>query len=830
MFGKTKELAKRRLKIIFVISVVFLIVVGTAYIYYSWQDSKKDAEHSAVKMAESVVSVFNTNLISGSEKKNGTLNFASTDTYNVIKNILIDLNHINDDVNFVYLLANSNDVTSVKIDSNPVGEYNQPLISAQDAQQFFDGKTHVLEHTDSFQYKISVLVPIMNAKTQTVSALFGLDLSDNYLDNKIIGRVHSLILVIVCLLLLLVALYMALVSYITVKYMAVDLEENELLFRTVFEQAPVGVALVKKHFYYSKFNPEFARILCRDEKEMHNLNWMEITHPDDLKKDMEQFDRLKAGEIDSYTMEKRYQRPDGSYIWIDMTIAKLDLHKSSGITHMCMIHDIQDRKMAEEALRESERSKAVLLSNLQGMAYRCKHDDYWTTQFVSEGCYELTGYKQEALINNAKISYAELIVEDYRKALWKKWIYSFAKHKPFRLEYEIMTAQGERKWVLDIGQGVYDNDGCIQALEGIVIDITQSRKRNDRIQYMNDHDYMTGLYNRKYFEDAKERLEKEEKIPVSIMIADINGVRLINDAFGHAEGDHIILETAKLMQSSCTEKDVLARTGGDEFSILMPGAGREQACKRMSKIKQVCESYNKKISNKAQCINLSIGFSTKERRDVCLDNTEKEAEEYLHKSKLFERKSHHSAVLSSIMATMFARSQETEEHSQRISKLCKMVGEKLGFSQTVLDELQLFAMLHDIGKVGIDDRILNKPGKLTEEEWVEMRKHPEIGARIAKTTPELEKISEYILTHHERWDGKGYPRGISGKQIPLHSRILAVADAYDAMTGERIYKKALSKQDAIDEIKRNAGKQFDPEIAQLFIECMQKGPEQETTL
>lgn len=172
------------------------------------------------------------------------------------------------------------------------------------------------------------------------------------------------------------------------------------------------------------------------------------------------------------------------------------------------------------------------------------------------------------------------------------------------------------------------------------------------------------------------------------------------------------------------------------------------------------------------------------------------------------------------MATMYARSQETEEHSQRLSEKCIKIAEKLGLSQSKQDELHLFAMLHDIGKIGIDDRILNKPGKLSAEEGAIMQTHPEIGYHIILSAPELAVVADYILAHHERWDGKGYPLGISGEDIPLLSRILAVADAYDAMTETRVYRKALSKQAAMSEIQSHSGTQFDPCVVQAFIEIM----------
>jgi HD-GYP domain-containing protein (c-di-GMP phosphodiesterase class II) len=166
---------------------------------------------------------------------------------------------------------------------------------------------------------------------------------------------------------------------------------------------------------------------------------------------------------------------------------------------------------------------------------------------------------------------------------------------------------------------------------------------------------------------------------------------------------------------------------------------------------------------------------------------------------------------------MYERSNETEEHSVRLAKYASMVGKKLSLSLTQLDELELTAMLHDIGKIGVDDNVLKKPGSLTKTEWIQMKRHPEIGYRIAISSPELSHIADFILSHHERWDGEGYPRGLKGTDIPIQARIIAVVDAYDAMTNDRPYRKGLSKKEAIDEIAKNSGIQFDPQIVEAFL-------------
>lgn len=204
------------------------------------------------------------------------------------------------------------------------------------------------------------------------------------------------------------------------------------------------------------------------------------------------------------------------------------------------------------------------------------------------------------------------------------------------------------------------------------------------------------------------------------------------------------------------------------------------------------------------------------------DSIIKVAEDNTYRYILLPDESLHSSIISSIKTILLEKSQETEEHAQRLVELSKTIGKKMNLTDEQLDELELLSVLHDIGKIGVNDSILNKPGKLTEEEWVEMKKHPENGYRIAMSTPELVSIANYILCHHERWDGKGYPQGLKGPNIPLFSRILAIVDAYDAMTQDRLYRKAITKETAIAEIKRNAGTQFDPEIAEIFIEAFYK--------
>lgn len=283
--------------------------------------------------------------------------------------------------------------------------------------------------------------------------------------------------------------------------------ERSLILDAIFKQAPIGIAISygKEPFMADNnelvsINLMFERITGRTNEELLKLGWAKITHPDDLEEDMNNYKKFQSGEIKSYSMEKRYIKPDGSIVWVHILVAPLTLSSKDKFNHICLAQDISKRKEIEKALAESERSKSVLLSHLPGMAYRCNYDREWTMYFVSEGCFELTGYTPENLLYNKDLSFNSLIAPDYRDLLWKEWERTLAKRLPFKYEYEIITANGERKWVLEMGQGIYGEQGEVEALEGIILDISDRKEIENNLRHNHEHDRWTGLYNRNYLE------------------------------------------------------------------------------------------------------------------------------------------------------------------------------------------------------------------------------------------------------------------------------------------------------------------------------------------
>lgn len=339
-------------------------------------------------------------------------------------------------------------------------------------------------------------------------------------------------------------------------------------------------------------------------------------------------------------------------------------------------------------------------------------------------------------------------------------------------------------------------------------------RQYDELQYLSEHDQLTNLYNRKYYEEKLIRLDTENNLPLSVIVANINGIKLINDSFGHAAGDAMIKAVADVLTKGSRNKDVICRLAGDEFIIMSPATDTVETEKIMDHIKEIAAQG--KVGQLE--ISVSLGYDIKTDSEENIIEIIKKAEDYMYRKKLYDSPNMRGKTINTIITTLHEKNKREEQHSRRVSQLCEQMGEALGLNEDKVNELKTVGLLHDIGKIAIDEAILNKNGTLNAEEWVEIRKHPEIGYRILSTVNNMSEMAEFVLSHHERWDGKGYPQGLSGEQIPLQSRIIGIADAYDAMISERSYKKALTKEEAIQELTANAGTQFNAECVRVFIE------------
>jgi len=618
-----------------------------------------------------------------------------------------------------------------------------------------------------------------------------------------------------------------------------------------------------------------------------------------------------------------------------------------GLLLLLSVHFYRMYKVSQtrhKRLIESERRHSTLVANIPGMVYKCKFDEHWTMEYVSEGSHGVTGYAPAELVDNAVVSFESIIDESFRAYLRGKWDLVAKQGTLFSEDYPILMKDGSKKWVAERGQFVYAADGQVEGIEGVITDIdalklseeksreyyeklhatlvsvgdgvittdregkiellnpvahgitgwsqreargqdfksvfriinehtrettkcpveqvfetgaivelenhtliiardgtetaiedtaapihdlsghlvgavvvfrdsTDKRAKKREIEYISYHDFLTGLYNRRFFENEVQRLDYERNYPISIILLDVNGLKIVNDAFGHAAGDELIQKVATVLTEECRSDEIVARYGGDEFAILLPRTSVQDAEKIAHRLKQRIEA--EKVWDLA--ISISVGWETKATAGKDMGQVINDAENYMYQKKIVENRSKRSLVIKSILNTLLVKSPREEEHAKRVSYYCEQIGLAYGMGSDEVKSLTGAGELHDIGKIAIDDHVLNKEGQLTAEEWRAIRKHPDIGYRILSTASEFEPMAEAIVSHHERWDGTGYPKGLKGEEIVFSARVVAVADAYDAMISERPYRPALTEQQAVQEMIKNAGTQFDPEIVKVFL-------------
>jgi diguanylate cyclase (GGDEF)-like protein/putative nucleotidyltransferase with HDIG domain len=343
-------------------------------------------------------------------------------------------------------------------------------------------------------------------------------------------------------------------------------------------------------------------------------------------------------------------------------------------------------------------------------------------------------------------------------------------------------------------------------------DITERKQKEERIHYLSCHDTLTGLFNRRCFEDNRLIIDSPENLPLSVIFADINGLKLTNDIFGHAAGDELIKKSAEILLQSCRENDVIARVGGDEFIILLPRTDRSNAKKILSRISSGFQSAR---VSAVKC-SISLGLDTKKSASQSIEEVIANAENAMYKDKTINRQSVNRDIIDTLVETLHSRSEREKRHSIAVSELCAEIGTALNMPESEINKLRRVGYLHDIGKVILEEDILTK-SDLTTHDVEKMQQHSVIGYRILNLFDDTLDLAEYVYSHHERWDGGGYPRGLKGEQIPVITRILSVAETYERVLNRGDRPVAERRKTAADTIMEGAVTQFDPEIAAFFI-------------
>ncbi|MFW5787164.1 MAG: PAS domain S-box protein [Halanaerobiales bacterium] len=586
------------------------------------------------------------------------------------------------------------------------------------------------------------------------------------------------------------------------------LKDTKEELETFFDLTPDLLCIADIEGNFIKVNKAWEKKLGYKAEKLENSKILDFVHPDDLDKTKEAMNDL-ADQKKVLNFVNRFQDKNNNSHYIEWrSYLRGEYIYAAARDTTRRIKAEQNLKTKNNELRAQRDFNNTILNTLKSLVVVINTRGEIVR--FNNAAEKVTGYSEKEV--RGKKVWDIFIIENELEQVKNVFSDLASENFPNENENYWITKNGKKRLISWSNSAILDKNDEVKYVVGTGIDVTEQREQEDQIIYISYHDSLTDLYNRTYLEEEIERLDVPRQMPLSLIMVDLNGLKLINDSYGHKKGDKLLQKTAQILEDSCREEEIVGRWGGDEFIIVLPETTQKNAQKISKRIKKKARKVEGDIP-----ISIAAGTGTKEKASEDIYKVLQKAENNMYDDKMTNSHSVKSNIVKTLLNTLGEKSDETEAHARRMEKLAILLGERLGLLQSQLSRLSLLAKLHDIGKTVIPEEILTKPEKLTEEEWEIIKEHPETGYRIASSTSEFAHISEEILTHHERWDGEGYPRGMSGEEIPLLARIIAIVDAYDVMTNGRPYKEAISKEKALKELKTEAGKQFDPKLVKEFL-------------
>lgn len=589
-------------------------------------------------------------------------------------------------------------------------------------------------------------------------------------------------------------------------------EESSNLFRRLYDDAPLGYQSLDKNGTFITVNDTYARMLGYRKEELIGKkfnSFLTMESASDMKDTFQKF--IKRGSMDViFNMLHR----DGHQITVRF-LGRIAYKKDGDFkqTH-CILMDVSNEVEYQKGMIENkEKLEDIIHVTSEGFFTL---DTKGTCISVNDKAVKLLGYdtKTELLGKNLHEMIHKRTNDTATDTLEDCLFQQAMKDNCGSVKNKEEIFWSKKGNLIDV---IVNCDPLY--LENTVVgvnvsfrDLEVSKNIVHSLISLSYHDSLTGIYNRRYYEEEIKNIDNAANYPLSIIVADVNGLKLINDAFGHYSGDKVLLATVEVFIRHATQKDFIARIGGDEFIIVMTKTTKEEAEKRILDMIEETKNY---FIESVQ-LSISFGQNTKYSAQEDIQEIYKVAEDQMYRMKLHDVPSMRSKTIDTILNTLYEKDQYSEEHSRTVSRLSEGLASYCDLAYDQVNAAGVAGLLHDIGKIVISKDILNKEGKLTDAEYEEIKKHSEIGFRILSSTAELRHLSETVLYHQEWWDGGGYPSGIKGEAIPMMSRIIGIVDAFDAMTSVRLYREKLSDKDALNEIIRCSGTQFDPALVEVF--------------